>query len=195
MVNSIKDLFDLTLDYLSKYQTFLTGVDTPRIEDLWNAIKINKKVTMLTPKEEEDFSDHLKSYLKFYFEEYKIAINREVQLNRGLKGKEGARTDIWIDAFSSDSSRHWKLCIEVKGSWNRTARTALRTQLIDKYMHNGGADAGIFLVGWFQSEHFKVKKAWKNELSAKEYLESQVSDVQKQEPFVGAVVINCEYSI
>lgn len=195
LVNSIKDLFDLTLDYLSKYQSFLTGVDTPRVEDLWNAIKTNKKVTMLTPKEEEDFSDHLKSYLKFYFEEYKIAINREVQLNRGLKEKEGARTDIWLDAFSSDSSRHWKLCIEVKGSWNRTARTALKTQLIDKYMHNGGADAGIFLVGWFQSEHFKVSKAWKSELSAKEHLESQVVEAQKQYPLVKAVVINCEYRI
>ena len=195
LVNSIKDLFDLTLDYLSKYQSFLTGVDTPRIEDLWNAIKINKKVTMLTHKEEEDFSDHLKSYLKFYFEEYKIAINREVQLNRGLKGKEGARTDIWLDAFSSDSSRHWKLCIEVKGSWNKTAKTALKEQLIDKYMHNGGADAGILLVGWFQSKSFKIKKVWKNEQSAKEQLKTQVSEAQIQDPLVEARVINCEYRL
>ena len=195
IVHNIKDLFDLTLHYLFKYQSFLNGTDSPRVEDLWNVFKKNKKVYNLTHKDEEDFSDHLKSYLKFYFEEYKIAINREVQLNRGSKGKEGAITDIWIDAFSSGSSQHLRLCIEVKGSWNKSAKTALKEQLIDKYMHNGGAEAGILLVGWFQSQKCPVKNAWKNDASAKADLASQVSEARKHYPFVDAVVIDCEYRI
>ena len=179
---------------LKEYESFLIGVDTPRIEDLWNNVKIENNKQIITHKKETDFSNHLKSYLKFFFEKFKIVINREVELNPGRKGKEGSRTDILIDAFSSTDS-HLKLCIEVKGSWNRSARTALKGQLIDKYMHNGGAEAGILLVGWFQSQKCPVRNAWKNDVSAKADLASQVSEARKHYPFVDAVVIDCEYRI
>ena len=131
----------------------------------------------------------------FFFKEFKIAINREVRLNEGRLGEKGSRTDIWIDAFSPNDSSHLMLCIEVKGSWNDTAKKALKQQLIDKYMRDEGANAGILLVGWFQSKAFPVKKAWSSMNSAKKDLHSQTIKNQKQYPLVEALVINCEYRI
>ena len=150
VINCAEDLLRVVMDSLARYQTYLTGVDTPQVRYLWN-----EHDGAVVHRSEEDFSDHLKAFLKQDFR--KIVANREVQLNRGRKGGSGARTDIWINAIADSQAMPLSLCIEVKGSWNPEVRTAYKAQLVEKYLDDGGAQSGIFLVGWFESKR-ELKK-------------------------------------
>ena len=168
----------------------MTGKETPRIEDLWNCID-----NSIRHKDEECFSDHLASFLKERLVDSQIVINREVQLNRGRFGTPGSRTDIWITAFSENDQKI-TLCIEVKGSWNSTATNAMRNQLIDKYMGSGGADAGILLVGWFQSKSSPVTNMWHNDKEeAQTQLEEQARSANTDGFLISTMILNCEYRI
>ena len=191
LINSAQDLLHLVYRTLLDYQDFINGKNTPRIEDLWN--NLGKE---FTPKSEEDFSDHLRSYLEIFLSKFKVVINREVQLNRGSHGKPGARTDIWIETFSDDHPKKISLCIEVKGSWNTEIQDALNTQLIEKYMDNGAADAGIFLVGWFKAKDCSKPIQHclgKTIEDAQMFLRQQEEYAVKNGHLVKCIVIDCEY--
>ncbi|MDD6337317.1 MAG: hypothetical protein PUC15_02905 [Lentisphaeria bacterium] len=191
LINSPQDLLHLVCKTLLDYQDFINGKDTPRIEDLWN--NLGKE---FTPKSEEDFSDHLKSYLEIFLRKFKVVINREVQLNRGSHGKPGARTDIWVETFSDDYPKKISLCIEVKGSWNPEIKDALNNQLIGKYMDNGAADAGIFLVGWFKAKNCSrpIDHSLGETIEeAQAFLRHQEEVAVKKGHLVKCVVIDCEY--
>ncbi len=187
LFKNAQDLLAVVLAALSDYQTFLTGKENPRIEDLWNSI--NGKYTH---KNEEDFSDHIKSFLDTRLNKHRVFINREVQLNRGLFNRPGSITDIWINASSVKSSK-LSLCIEVKGSWNPEAKDSFNSQLIDKYMKEGGAAAGIYLVGWFQSKKCPVKNVWSTRQQMLRFLKSQSAIARKKDILVESTIINCEY--
>ena len=190
IINTPTDLMTTVLDVLDAYQIYLTGKETPRVEDLWNCIN-----NSITHKDEECFSDHLASFLKERLVDSRIVINREVQLNRGRSGDSGSRTDIWITALSSNDQKI-TLCIEVKGSWNRTATNAMQTQLIDKYMGSGGADSGILLVGWFQSKSSPVTNMWHNDKEeAQTQLEEQARSANTDGFLISTMILNCEYRI
>ena len=121
-------------------------------------------------------------------------INREVQLNRGIKGKPGAKTDIWVTAISQSGNTRVTLCIEVKGSWNKTCRTAFRDQLCEKYMGAGGANAGIFLVGWFDSTRCKKNyNVWKDKDAMQKELEKQGTALRGEGFKVRPMIIDCSY--
>ncbi len=191
VINSAHDLLAIVCEALKAYQIFLTGTKTPRVEDLWN----NFKDTQITPKHEEDFSDHVKSYLDILFKKEKIIVNREVELNRGRNGEAGARTDIWIDSFTYITKQKISLCIEVKGSWNPSAKSAMNDQLIAKYMDNDGADAGILLIGWFQSvKCHQTGNIWHDDRNlAKLEIEKQEQEANKNKRLVRGIVIDCDY--
>ena len=107
IINSPEDLFRLVLGLLEKYQIYLTGKDSPRVDDLWD---YNGK-NVARHKEEGHFSNHLKSFLEERLYRENIAINREVQLNAGIDGEAGSQTDILINAFSRCHSEKITLCI------------------------------------------------------------------------------------
>ena len=87
-----------------------------------------------------------------------------------------------------------RLCIEVKGSWNRECKTAFKGQLCEKYMGDGGADAGIYLVGWFYSKRAKANRnQWKNMHDMERFLEEQGGDLYKSGYNVKPVIIDCSY--
>lgn len=192
LINSPDDLLNLVLKCLQEYQTYLTGKENPRVEDLWNFNKDS-----LTHKSEEDFSDHIKAFLDLKMKSSGMIINREVQLNRGINGDPGSRTDIWINVYSKDRESKYSLCLEVKGSWNPSAPAAMKEQLVDKYMGAGGADAGIYLVGWFDSEKYpQQRNMWKNNREeANRDLGVQVQELHQQEPLLAELIINCDYKI
>lgn len=191
LINSPKDLLNAVCNALNEYQVLLTGKETPQVEALWNVIG-----DVISHKKEEDFSDHLKKFLEMKLKPEGVIINREVQLNRGRNGEAGARTDIWIDALIKEKSEKISLCIEVKGSWNPSARTAMKEQLVDKYMGNGGADVGILLVGWFQSHKVPQKNIWgDNRDMARAELEQQAAKLTQSGYLIKSIVIDCEYRL
>ena len=187
IVNTPDDLMEVVLSVLKKYQTYLTGVETPQVFGLWNDLEDGT-----SHKNEETFSDHIKSFVDR--ELTNIVINREVQLHRGNGEESGARTDIWVTAISESNNTRLRLCIEVKGSWNKTCRTAFRDQLCGKYMGDGGADAGVFLVGWFYSPRCKKNDTvWGSMDAMQECLKSQGEALRMEGFNVCPMVINCSY--
>ena len=188
VVNTPEALSKIVLAALEKYQVRLTGKRAPRVKLLWTQPKTPGAA--MSHREEEDFSDDICDYLDLTL---KTAIfNREVQLNRGRNGEKGARTDIWVDAISNDGNRKLTLCIEVKGSWNPSAKTAIPKQLVHKYLGEGGADAGILVLGWFDAPApYESKNRWKTMALAREELNRQVAEERTQGNLVTAIVLDC----
>lgn len=184
VIHSADDLLQVIMESLARYQIYLTGVDTPQGRFLWNEHK-----GYVTHKNEEDISDHLKGFLSKDLP--RIVSNREVQLNRGRKGRIGSISDIWINAIADNMSEPWCLCIEVKGSWNQEAKTAFKTQLVEKYMDEGGAHAGIFLVGWFESEREEKKTCIGKKENIARLLEDQEHDLVEKGYKVKHVILDC----
>ena len=204
LINSARDLLTLILEKLDEYQKYLNG-DNPAVRDLWNtadSIRPRDKESLsdsIRPRNEEDLSDHLARFLKLTLLSG-IIINREVQIRRKLykKGESGSRTDIWIQAIDKDGQR-LTLCIEVKCNWNRSAKTALKDQLIDKYMSGGTATSGILLLGWYACRNWdngdnrqvKSTKTWPDINAARTDLEKQAEQENKNGTLVAAKVIDC----
>ena len=192
VVNTATDLLEIVFDMLKeKYQTYLTGKETPRARDLWNDPNGGKEG--LSHKDEAALSNHMKSFLELVLP--KTVINREVKLNCGSSDMTGAQTDIWITAFSRCDNTRLRLCIEVKGSWNPSCPTAFQDQLCKKYMGDGGADAGIFLVGWFWAEQkTSHKNQWHNDRSeAERVLQQQERELSQQGYKVRHLILDCRY--
>lgn len=191
VVSTATDLLEVVFDILKeKYQIYLTGKENPMVRGLWNESQKGKEE--IWHKDEAALSDHIKSYLELVLP--KLVINREVKLNRGSEDVTGAQTDIWITAFSRCDNARLRLCIEVKGSWNPSCPTAFHDQLCKKYMGIGGADAGIFLVGWFWSEQKTPhKNQWRNDRSEAERVLQQQERELSQRYKVRHLILDCKY--
>lgn len=191
LLNSVQDLLDLVMNELESYRTYLQG-DTPTVRYLWNSDPIR-------PRNEEDLSDHLKNYLDLRLTT-DVVINREVQIRRKLfnDGRPGSQTDLWVQAFDEHGSA-LTICIEVKCNWNDSAKTALKEQLIDKYMSGKTATAGIFLIGWFGCDSWDCNdnrrtaatSIWSDMDSAIVDLQNQAEKEQKNGSAVRSIVIDC----
>ena len=93
---------------------------------------------------------------------------------------QGSRTDLWIQAFDEHGSK-LTICIEVKCNWNDSAKTALKEQLIDKYMSGKTATAGIFLLGWFGCDSWDCNDNRRTAATAIwPDADSALADLQKQ---------------
>jgi hypothetical protein len=181
LILSAVDLSDLVLESLEQYQTYLQ--EQRAVNDLWNMRSGEN-----CPKNEESFSDHISRYLKLKINP-QLIINREVQIQRKLyeDDEPGSRTDLWIQITNKNKSI-LTLCIEVKCSWNRSAKTALKDQLVEQYMKkHSNIDAGILLLGWY-----KRSATWPDPQSAREKLEKQVEETRNATgKNVKAIVIDC----
>ena len=189
LVNTPEALLRVVLSALEKYNLLLSGKKSHRAKLLWN---VHKRTKTITHKDEEDLSDDMRDFLSVSLGG--LILNREVQLNRGRHGEPGARTDLWVETVDGAGENKLTLCIEVKGSWNRTAKTAIENQLSHKYMGAGGADAGILALGWFDAPvPNNVKNQWKTMAQAKRDLDSQVKEVRARGNIVSSKVLDCSW--
>jgi hypothetical protein len=137
LVQNADQLLDVVCDSLDALQAKLHA-ETPAAPFLWNKDR---------PKDEEALSNWVKIGLQEALVERGIVVNREVQIHIG------ERTDIHVDAIAhparSKNLEHIKVIIEVKGCWNREIRTAMQTQLVNRYLKGNDCRHGIYLVGWF----------------------------------------------
>lgn len=188
LVNTPASLCHIVLESLGRYRELLSGKKSYRARLLWNVQKNPMKVWH---KDEEDFSDDMRDFLERDLKN--LVINREVQLNRGRQGEPGSRTDIWVEALDVVHTNKLALCIEVKGSWNRSSKNALESQLIRKYMGDGGADAGILVLGWFDAPPSYVSRnVWKSIEQARVELMEQVAVARSRGFEVSSVVLDCQ---
>ncbi|MCA9029807.1 MAG: hypothetical protein KDA69_01280 [Planctomycetaceae bacterium] len=147
LVRNARELQHVLLESLARLQERLHG-ETPAVRDLWD--KLNN--TTWRPVDENAFSDYLKRHLELDLKQSGIVALREVEIRRG-NAESGEKTDIYvvatIAATKPDELIRLQTIIEVKGCWHDEVKTAMETQLRNRYLKDNLCDDGIYVVGWF----------------------------------------------
>jgi len=103
------------------------------------------------PKPETELAAWIANRLREDLRGRGIIINREVEIRVNPNGGIGERTDIHVDAIAGEQvegSEQVTVVIEVKGSWHRDLMSAMRDQLVDRYLSPSRSE-GIYLPVWF----------------------------------------------
>lgn len=184
LVQNSDQLLEVVCEILNDLQEKLHG-ETPAAPFLWDGNK---------PKEEEKLSDWIKIELESILRHQGIILGREVQIH--LKD----RTDIHIDAVTQDAKTkafdRVKVIIEVKGCWHPEIKTAMKSQLIDRYLTHNDCTRGIYLVGWFVCEFWSKKDSRHKKVQFKgieeigEFLRRQASTLSNQKFQVRGVTLD-----
>jgi hypothetical protein len=164
------------------------GTDGEAVPDVWR------------PKPEAALCAYLAHELKLRMAGDQIAVNREVLVQANDAYGAGDRTDILLEAFPSTqqdtSAIPVKVVIEVKGSWNPDLMTAQDKQLVSRYLPEVGADAGIYVVGWYPIELWDAPDRRKSDArkqtfeTLRTHLGSQAADLSRaQDAHIRAMVI------
>jgi predicted NACHT family NTPase len=151
LIQNGDQLLEILNESLGELERKLQG-ETPAAIYLWNEIRKDGK-TFYGPKDENRFSDFVKLYLDENLKEKGIVLNREVEIRRGEGNAKGEHTDIHVDAISYGPQKEEydrvSVIIESKGCWNRELKSAMKVQLVDRYLNDNRCSHGMYLVGWF----------------------------------------------
>lgn len=208
LVNSGDDLLVVLHEALKRIQLRLHS-ETPAVEELWNYTPIvrrrelkqsvgHRKGTsprLYAPKDEPHLSDWLKRRLEDEIVASGIVIGREVEIRRNIVAR-GERTDIYVAAIKPGGKEKIVVVIEVKGCWNPDLKTAMQTQLVERYLKQNLYGHGIYLVGWFScnqwsSNDYRLAQVPFRSISrAKEYLEKQAEALSNDRIHVSAMLLD-----
>jgi hypothetical protein len=155
-VESGEQLLRVIRESLERAQEELQG-ETPAVRDLWNDLGLRDNVRYYTPKSENELSDWLARFMRRDLAGRGIVVNREVEISRPAGAGLGERTDVHVTAFSKDPERPSliRAVVEVKGCWHRELGTALETQLVARYLRGTDNRYGLYVAGWFTSDHWE----------------------------------------
>jgi hypothetical protein len=155
IVRSGSDLLEVLIESLKRLENTLQDI-TPMAFCLWDKCyeSPGDSQQIYRPKNEQALSNYLKHHLESELKERGILTNREVEIRPSCGGSPGERIDILVEVSvpSASPSRRETIraIVEVKGIWNRDVKTAMETQLVDRYMNENGVSHGLFVVGWYQ---------------------------------------------
>lgn len=165
--------------------------ETPMARFLWDETR---------PKSENDFSDYVKNHLERDLKECGIVANREVEFRRLSQAGVGEKIDIVVDAVSKngESFETISVVIESKGCWDKDLKTAMESQLRDRYLIDDQNRFGLYLVGWFLCDkwdegHYQKKDTLKLNLSLEEaqaFFDKQATDLLNAPFHIRAFVLN-----
>lgn len=129
------------------------------MRDLWDR---QGSTSVFRPIDENGFSDIVVRFLQSELADAGIFANREVEVGRVPGAPVGKRINILINAVrrrrpGGEAFEPITAVIEAKGCWNDDIFTALEAQLVREYMIRLRAQAGIFLVGWFETDKWDPK--------------------------------------
>lgn len=152
LVNTAGDLCDVLTEVLTKFAGSLHGAQTP-VRDLWDR---QGSKSVFRPIDENGFSDVITRFLQTELAHAGIFANREVEVSRAPGAPVGRRTDILINAVrrrpGGEAFDAITAVIEAKGCWNGELFTALEAQLVREYIVRLRAQAGVYLIGWFEAD-------------------------------------------
>ena len=195
LVQSGDQLLEVLIESLGRLEVKLQG-ETPAAQFLWDKISHG----VYRPKDENSFSDYVKLHLEEDLKQKGIIANREVQIRSGTGGASGERTDIHVDAVSpggpGGAYDKVSVIIEAKGCWHPELETAMRTQLVDRYLKETLCQHGLYLVGWFNCpqwdpEDSRRKQAPKYDIEeARKRFEAQAAELSRGAVRIKACVIN-----
>jgi hypothetical protein len=138
------------ISQLEQVQHELTHQGASR--DLWNFGSDSA-----TPASEDDITDWLRRQLRSRLT-IATTIDREVQVERGQRGS-GTRIDLTVTAPAAvHPAAAVRVITEAKLVTNATLMTAMRDQLIRRYLIPTGLQHGIYLVYWIPPSQRKTLK-------------------------------------
>jgi hypothetical protein len=198
LIRSGDELLDVLIESLKRLEVKLQG-ETPAAPYLWNVWKKDKK-EMYRPKDENAFSDYVTLHLREDLWGRGVIVNREVEIRRGEGSGKGERTDIRVNAVvrGSNGKNHdsVSVIIEVKGCWNPERNSAMKTQLVNRYLKDTPCHHGLYLVGWFNcgqwdDEDNRRKKCPKYSIDKEqEKRDAQAAKLSQQGKRIKAFVMN-----
>jgi hypothetical protein len=151
LIENGSQLLDVLTESLDRLQKKLFG-ETPRSRFLWNQSPDGK----WRPKEEDSLSDYIKGHLDDDLRTRGIVLGRELQIRRRAGEKPGEETDIYVMAVRRNGLGKVydtvSVIIEVKGCWHRDVDSAMKTQLVDRYLKDNQCRHGLYVVVWFNQE-------------------------------------------
>jgi len=190
LVRDAADLQEVLIEAIHTLQQILQG-ETPAAPDLWDAFR---------PKDENHFSDWIKRNLEFKLRERGIVAAREVEIRRGEGSGTGENTDIHITAMipglTEGSYEQVRVIVEAKGCWNQYLKSAMRSQLVDRYLKENSCDHGIYLVGWYACEQWDkddrrktITPNWSLQ-EARQFFDDQAQEFSSDVLTIHAVILN-----
>lgn len=149
LIDDAGQLVDVVLESLVRLQQELQG-ETPSASTLWE----RGATTNHRPKDEEAFSDEVVRHFRRDLQRHGIISNREVEIRHRDGKRPGEEVDIRVEAIRSSSDggpvQVFAALVESKGCWHPELMTAMKTQLVDRYLSQNPTVAdGIYLVAWF----------------------------------------------
>lgn len=184
LVRNGDELLEALIESLGRLEKKLQG-KPPAAPDLWDRDR---------PKEESYLSDYVKRHFDDDLAKVGLIAFREVEIQRGEK------TDIHV-AVSVPAPEHgsWEkiqCIIEVKGSWHKDLKTAMKSQLVDRYLLRNSCRHGLYLVGWFRcsawdsmDSRFKKHLKWSLAEAAKE-LDGQATGLSSGDVRIRSLVLD-----
>ena len=189
LVRTGEDLLSVVTESLTRLEALLHG-ETPAARFLWDE-------SVSKPKDESAISDYIKQHLNFDLIKNGVIVNREVEIRPALGVAKGEETDIHVDVVVPTEQpgilKRISVIVEVKGCWNRDLNHAMETQLVDRYLSEGGF--GLYFVAWFAcprwGDDYRREKTPKITIEeARHRFEAQATALSTQTLLVRAVVLD-----
>lgn len=127
-----------------------------------------------TPQSEDSITDWIQQRLEDYFAKG-VVVDREVQVKREKPKGVGTRIDCVATAVTETKSIA-RVLFEAKLANNKEVPTAMREQLIDRYLIPQGRRHGILLVYWIHPDRRPGKGWLKTLYPAKETLRATLQE-------------------
>jgi len=167
--------------------------ESEAVIELWNYT--STKPRQYWPQDENDFSNWLKRRLEEEIVARGVVVAREVEIRR-KRSSRGERTDLYVVCKHPTTNEKIVVVVEVKGCWNPDLKSAMKTQLADRYLKDNFYDHGVYLVGWFLCDKWrnqdrrKRKVPFKRLDQARRFFKKQAHSLASEQTFLKALVMD-----
>jgi hypothetical protein len=198
LVQSADELPALVIEALGRLGDELHG-ETPAIRDLWDRQSPTDRWHLV---DENDPSDYVARCLRKDLMSQGIITLREVEIRRGRGGDNARqRTDIHItgvtDGVLAGSHDAVRVIVETKSRWRPSLQTAMKTQLVDRYLRENDCQHGLYLVGWFNcgrwddtDDRSQRTPKWTIE-EARRRFATQAADLTSAQTNIASFLLDC----
>lgn len=149
IIASERDLADAVQASIRRFALALRGVDAA-VGLYWDEVGPAR----WRPKNEESLATALIAHLRRDLgPESGVTTAREVRIRPPIGKTPAEDVDILVEAIVADRderARSVQVVVEIKGQWNRGVRSAIQSQLVERYLErNNQSSTGVFVVGWY----------------------------------------------
>lgn len=159
-IQSGEDLLDAVIESLDRLQQAMQG-EPALANQFWypaNGLKDSRVRNGNKVVDENKVTDFVQFFLYKDLYQHVFSVKREVQLRDTQGSQKGQDLDLYIDAVAVDKQNNpipgdrISVFVEAKHNDNREVTTALKGQLVNRYLRGHTAKFGLFLVYWHTQE-------------------------------------------